>query len=93
MNIRITNLLTKNEVTLTDVKSICSDSCELCICFAEDHEYKSIEEILNTLSHVLNIGEFNFHFRGTDIYGNYYPDNATDLLLATDTTDVRYYIY
>ena len=100
MNIRITNLLTKNEVTLTDVKSICSDSCELCICFAEDHEYKNIEEILDTLSRVLDIGGFNFHtgnynyhFRGTDFYGNYYPDNATDLLLATDTTDVRYYIY
>lgn len=100
MNIRITNLLTKNEVTLTDVKSICSDRCELSIRFAEDHEYKSIEEILNTLYRVLDIGGFNFHtgnynyhFRGTDFYGNYYPDNATDLLLATDTTNVRYYIY
>ena len=56
MNVRITNLLTKNEVTLTDVKSICSDSCELCICFAEDHDYKIIEEILDTLSSVLDIG-------------------------------------
>lgn len=100
MNVRITNLLTKNEVTLTDVKSICSDSCELCICFAEDHEYKNIEEILDTLSRVLDIGVFNFHtgnynyhFKGIDFYGNHCPDNATDVLLATDTTNVRYYIY
>ena len=94
MNVRITNLLTNCEVTLTDVKSICSDSCELGICFAEDHEYKNIEEILDTLSRVLNIiRNYNYHFRGTDIYGNYYPDNATDVLLATDNTDVRYYIF
>lgn len=100
MNVRIINLHTNCEITLTDVKSIQIDRCELSLIFNEDHEYNSIEEILDLLARVLDIGGFNFHtanynyhFRGTDFYGNYFPDNATDLVLAADITDVRYYIF
>ena len=99
MNVRITNLLIKSEITLTDVKSIQVDSCELSICFNKDHEYKDIDEILDLLARVLDIGGFNtgnynYHFRGTDFYGNYYPDNETDLLLTVNPEeDIRYYVY
>ena len=93
MNVCITNLLTKSEITLTDVKSIQVDSCELSICFNKDHEYKDIDEILDLLACVLDIGGYNYHFRGTDFYGNYYPDNETDLLLTVNPEeDIRYYV-
>lgn len=101
MNVRITNLFTKSEITLTDVKSIQVDSCELSISFNKDHKYKDIDEILDLLACVLDIGGFNFHtgnynyhFRGTDFYGNYYPDNETDLLLTVNPEeDIRYYVF
>lgn len=101
MNVRITNLLINSEITLTDVKSIQVDSCELSIRFNKDHKYKDIDEILDLLARVLDIGGFNFHtgnynyhFRGTDFYGNYYPDNETDLLLAVNPKeDIRYRVF
>ena len=93
MNVRITNLFTNCEVTLTDVKSIQTDVCELSLSFNEDHEYKSIEEIIDLLYPVVGAREYNYHFKGVDIYGNYYPNNDTDLLLVTSNQDIRYYIF
>ena len=94
MNVRILNLFTQEEVTLTDVKSVLLDECELCLCFNEDHKYKSIEEIYNLLAPVVGARNYdgNYHFKGVDCYGNYFPDNATDLLLAVSNRDLRFYI-
>ena len=93
MNMRITNLFTHDEVILTDVKSVLLDECEICLYFNEDHQYKSIEEIYNLITPVVGYGIYNYHFRGTDCYGNHSSDNATDLLLAVSSRDLRFYMY
>ena len=92
MNIRITNLCNGTVVTLTDVKTIQADKCELSIVFNENHSYESIDEIIETLSQVMKIGSYNYHFKGEDIYGNHFSD-MTDLLLMIGNEDLRYYIY
>lgn len=71
-------ILLNDSVELSDVRWFNINDCELSFALNNDHKYNSIEDIDSLLSSI-GICVANYHFNGTDCYGNHWGD-ATDVL-------------
>lgn len=71
-------VIINNLITLERVKEFSVGKCEITLSFNENHLYSSIEELDSHLNKAgISVG--NYHFNGTDCYGNHYG-NDTDIL-------------